>query len=73
MISIKNDRQRLASADGIPCQLDANRAKRASRNNMLANPVRFLFRVAFLTLLVIMWGGIIMDQLPCFLGVPNCD
>jgi hypothetical protein len=19
------------------------------------------------------WGGIVLDQLPCFLGVPNCD
>ena len=24
------------------------------------------FAVAF-------WGGILLDQLPCFLGVPNCD
>jgi hypothetical protein len=42
-------------------------------NNVMANPMALLLRVAFLTLIAMMWGGIIVDQLPCFLGVPNCD
>ncbi len=42
-------------------------------NSIMANPISLLFRVAFLALIAMMWGGIISDQLPCFLGVPNCD
>ncbi len=42
-------------------------------NSILANPINLLFRVAFLVLTAIMWGGLLIDQLPCFLGVPNCD
>ena len=36
-------------------------------------PVNLLFRIACLILIAAMWSGIISDQLPCFLGIPNCD
>jgi hypothetical protein len=42
-------------------------------NSILANPILLLIRVVFLALLVWMWFGILIDQMPCFLGVPNCD
>lgn len=42
-------------------------------NSIMANPVGFLLRAAFLVLIAWMWGGILIDQMPCFLGVPNCD
>jgi hypothetical protein len=42
-------------------------------NSLLAQPINLLFRVAFLALIAMMWGGLIIDQLPCFMGVPNCD
>jgi hypothetical protein len=42
-------------------------------NNILTNPVTLLFRVAFLFVIASMWGVVIIDQLPCFIGVPNCD
>jgi hypothetical protein len=42
-------------------------------NGILASPMNLLFRVAFLALVATMWGGLLLDQLPCFLGVPNCD
>ncbi len=42
-------------------------------NNIMAHPTNLLFRVAFLALIAIIWAGILIDQLPCFLGVPNCD
>ena len=29
--------------------------------------------VAALILIVWAWGSIVGDQMPCFLGVPNCD
>jgi hypothetical protein len=42
-------------------------------NSLLANPITLLFRVAFLALIATIWGWGFIDQLPCFLGVPNCD
>ncbi len=42
-------------------------------NSVAAKPINLLLRVAFSALIVMMWAGIIIDQLPCFLGVPNCD
>jgi cation transport ATPase len=36
-------------------------------------PVSLLFRVAFLILVAWLWVAILLDQMPCFLGVPNCD
>lgn len=42
-------------------------------NNILAHPITLLVRVSFLALIAMMWGGLLIDQLPCFLGVPNCD
>jgi hypothetical protein len=42
-------------------------------NGIMSNPINFLFRVAFLVLIVWVWAGVIIDQMPCFLGVPNCD
>lgn len=41
--------------------------------SIMANPLNLLLRVVFLALIATMWGGILLDQLPCFLGVPNCD
>jgi hypothetical protein len=42
-------------------------------NSIIANPINLLLRVAFLALIAWMWVGILIDQMPCFLGVPNCD
>lgn len=42
-------------------------------NRLLANPVGFLVRVVFLGFMAFLWLGILLDQIPCFLGVPNCD
>lgn len=42
-------------------------------NSIMANPINLLLRVAFLVFLALMWGGILIDQIPCFMGVPNCD
>jgi len=44
-----------------------------SGNNIMASPINLLFRVALLAFIAMVWGGILIDQLPCFLGVPNCD
>jgi hypothetical protein len=40
---------------------------------ILARPGSLALRLAALTALACLWGAIVMDQMPCFLGVPNCD
>jgi hypothetical protein len=42
-------------------------------NSILANPIVQLIRVVLLAIIIWMWFGILIDQMPCFLGVPNCD
>ena len=42
-------------------------------SDVRANPVGLLLRVAFLAALALVWGGILTDQMPCLVGVPNCD
>lgn len=42
-------------------------------NDVLANPINLLLRVAFLILIAIVWTGTLIDQMPCFLGMPLCD
>lgn len=36
-------------------------------------PIKLLLSVTFLVLIAIVWTGALIDQIPCFLGVPNCD
>ena len=38
-----------------------------------ANPVNLSLGIVIMFLFVRIVGGIFIDQLPCFLGVPNCD
>ena len=40
---------------------------------ILAHPLALLLRVVFLAFLTIGWVNLLRDQMPCFLGVPNCD
>ena len=42
-------------------------------HSLMANPINLLLRVALLALIAMMWGGLLIDQMPCFMGVPNCD
>jgi hypothetical protein len=42
-------------------------------NNIMANPGNLLLRAALLAFIAVMWGGILIDQWPCFMGVANCD
>lgn len=44
-----------------------------AENNIQTNPVTLLCRVTFLVFIAWVWGVAIIDQLPCFIGVPNCD
>jgi hypothetical protein len=41
--------------------------------DLLAHPLGLSIRVLLLALIAMMWAAIVVDQLPCFLGVPNCD
>ena len=49
------------------------RNARAGSSIIIANPISLSFRVAFLILIALVWGSLLIDQLPCFLGNPNCD
>jgi hypothetical protein len=49
------------------------RNARGAGNSILANPINLLLAVTILVVIALMWGGLLIDQLPCFLGVPNCD
>ncbi len=42
-------------------------------SSIMARPLLLLLRVVFLAFIVWVWFGIMIDQMPCFLGVPNCD
>lgn len=42
-------------------------------NSITAKPVTFVFSIIFLILIAFVWVSIVADQMPCFLGVPNCD
>ncbi len=37
------------------------------------NPVWLILRIFFLILIAILWIGVVADQMPCFMGIPNCD
>lgn len=37
------------------------------------SPGRRLITVAALGLIAVIWAAMVLDQFPCFLGVPNCD
>lgn len=42
-------------------------------NSLIANPVTLLLKVVLLAVVAVVWASLLMDQMPCFLGVPNCD
>ena len=41
--------------------------------NLMAKPISLLFGLAALIFIALIWGSLVMDQLPCFLGAANCD
>jgi ABC-type transport system involved in multi-copper enzyme maturation permease subunit len=43
------------------------------RTRNVANPLGLLIGVAVLLVVALVWGSVVADQMPCFLGVPNCD
>jgi hypothetical protein len=43
------------------------------RNKHLKNPVSLAAKVVLLVSIASIWIRLLVDQLPCFLGVPNCD
>jgi glucan phosphoethanolaminetransferase (alkaline phosphatase superfamily) len=46
---------------------------RSVRTGKVAQPLRLLLGVAVLLVIASVWGSVVADQMPCFLGVPNCD
>ena len=44
-----------------------------AENKSSAYPISLLLSAAALVFIAWLWGSIILDQMPCFLGVPYCD
>ncbi|HVF47626.1 MAG TPA: hypothetical protein VNA17_08685 [Pyrinomonadaceae bacterium] len=44
-----------------------------SEGGMRTHPAAIILSGIVLIIVTAMWSGIIVDQMPCFLGVPNCD
>jgi len=42
-------------------------------NRNMPNPLSVLPRIVLLILIGWLWVSLVLDQMPCFLGVPNCD
>ena len=42
-------------------------------DSLMAQPINLLIRLVVLILVAVLWTGLLLDQMPCFLGVPNCD
>lgn len=42
-------------------------------NSLMAQPVKLLIRIVILVFVSWLWTSLLIDQMPCFLGVPNCD
>lgn len=49
----------------------ARNLRTGTRN--LASVLRLAPRVVLVILIAWLWVGLVVDQMPCFLGVPNCD
>lgn len=47
--------------------------KLRARSNLLAQPVGLAVQVGLLFVIAAAWTGILLDQWPCFMGVPLCD
>ena len=41
--------------------------------SLATKPLSFIFNILLLLVITFMWFGILTDQMPCFMGVPNCD
>ena len=42
-------------------------------SGIMSNPVSLLLRAVLLVPIAWLWISVVIDQMPCFLGVPNCD
>jgi hypothetical protein len=62
----------LPSAVFIAILMPMVRSLRRVGNSILANPVSLLLRVGILVFLAWMWGTLVIDQMPCFLGGSGC-
>lgn len=45
----------------------------ARGQRLMAHPITLSLKIVFLALIAMVWGWGLMDQLPCFFGIPNCD
>ena len=46
---------------------------RNARAGIMASPLSLAARIVILLVIAVFWTGLAVDQMPCFLGVPDCD
>jgi len=44
-----------------------------ARGRLLAHPISLILVLLMLVILAWSWGSFVIDQMPCFVGVPGCD
>ncbi len=44
-----------------------------SGDTLLRRPSALAVRIVLLVLVAAMWLRVVSDQMPCFMGIPNCD
>lgn len=64
---------RAASGSGAAAGSGAASGTGATAGSLAAPRARLVVQLAGALFLFGLWGSVIADQLPCFLGMPNCD
>jgi hypothetical protein len=54
------------------CVIPVVRSKKTG-NGVIANPINLFLAIVIITFIVAFIGAIVVDQYPCWIGVPNCD
>lgn len=62
----------LAVAASLIARISIVRTLQA-RGRLLAHPISLILVLLMLVILAWNWGSFVIDQMPCFVGVPGCD
>lgn len=44
-----------------------------SGESVVARPASFILRAVMMIAIAALWVALVRDQMPCFMGIPNCD
>jgi hypothetical protein len=55
------------------CILTAIVRKVREGRSLMEDPISLAFGIIVMVFVAVMWVNLFADQMPCFLGIPNCD